>query len=175
MVIDGRRLPFPDGSVKALLLTHVFHHIPDVSLFLEEASRVLMPGGVVSMVDETHTPFARFFFGRIHPEPYDDKSASWSFPDGGSLLDSNQALTWIVFDRDRRKFESRFPAFAVERREYLPWFSYLLSGGVNLRSLVPRPLCPLFPALDHLLRPVDGIFAIHWHITLRKRTAANAA
>ena len=72
MVIDGRSLPFPDASVRAILLTHVFHHIPDVGLFLEEASRVLVPGGVIAMVDETHTPFAKFFFSKIHPEPYDD-------------------------------------------------------------------------------------------------------
>lgn len=175
MMIDGRRLPFPDSSLKALLLTHVFHHIPDVGLFLQEASRVLMPGGVVSMVDETHTLFAKFFFGKIHPEPYDDKSEGWSFPDGGSLLDSNQALTWIVFERDRQQFERRFPELVLERREYLPWLSYLLSGGVNLRSFVPGFLCPFMPAVDELLRPVDGIFAIHWHITLRKRVAASVS
>src|SRR5436190_6334737 len=29
-VIDGRQLPFANGSVRALFLTHVFHHIPDV-------------------------------------------------------------------------------------------------------------------------------------------------
>src|SRR5947208_10657737 len=43
MVIDGRELPFPDGSVAALLLTHVFHHIPDVDSFFREAARVLVP------------------------------------------------------------------------------------------------------------------------------------
>src|SRR5690349_8669467 len=37
MVVDGRALPFPDASVKALFLTHVFHHIPDVAAFLREA------------------------------------------------------------------------------------------------------------------------------------------
>src|SRR5262245_56855779 len=54
MVIDGRCLPFPDSTVRAILLTHVFHHIPDVGQFFSEASRVLVPGGVISMVDETH-------------------------------------------------------------------------------------------------------------------------
>lgn len=93
LAIDGRYLPFADGSLRAILLTHVFHHIPDVALFLQEAARVLAPGGVISMVDETHTPFARFFFGRFHPEPYDDRTRTWSFPAGHTMLDSNQALT----------------------------------------------------------------------------------
>jgi len=168
MVIDGRELPFPDQSVRALLLTHVFHHIPDVSRFLHEASRVLVPGGVISMVDETHTPFARFFFGKIHPEPYNDRSPTWSFPEGHTMLDSNQALTWIVFDRDRDRFAREFPGLKLEQRCYLPWFSYLMSGGVNLRTFFPAFLTPAIGAADRFLKPLDRFFAIHWHLTIRK-------
>ncbi len=168
MVIDGRSLPFPDASVRALLLTHVFHHIPDVELFLAEANRVLVPGGVVSMVDETHTPLARFFFGKIHPEPYDDRAATWSFPEGHTMLDSNQALTWIVFDRDRDVFERKFPKLRLEQRRYLPWFSYLMSGGVNLRTFFPNVLTSAVGAADRLLKPLDSLGAIHWHLTVRK-------
>lgn len=168
MVVDGRKLPFPDNSVRAILLTHVFHHIPDVAMFFEEASRVLVPGGVISIVDETHSQFARFFFGRIHPEPYDDRTPSWSFPEGHSMLDSNQALTWIVFTRDRKRFEREFPLLAAGRPSYLPWFSYLMSGGVNLRSFFPGFMTPAVRAADTILRPLDPLFAIHWHITVRK-------
>lgn len=171
-VIDGRRLPFPDGSVQALLLTHVFHHIPDVATFFREASRVLAPGGVISMVDETHTPFARFFFSKVHPEPYDDATRSWSFPEGHTMLDSNQALSWIVFFRDEAEFRRQFPGLRLEGFEYLPWFSYLLSGGVNLRSFVPRFCVPMLPAVDRLLKPLDRFCAIHWHLTVR-RTASD--
>src|ERR1700744_411384 len=49
LALDGRTLPFRDNSVRALLLTHVFHHIPDCASFLREAARVLVPGGVISM------------------------------------------------------------------------------------------------------------------------------
>lgn len=168
LLIDGRRLPFPDGSIRALLLTHVFHHIPDVRLFLQEAARVLVPGGVVSLVDVTHTPFGRFFFSRFHPEPYDDQAPEWSFPEGHSMLSSNQALSWIVFCRDRAVFARDFPELRLERASYLPWLSYLLSGGVNLRSFVPSFLAPVLPRVDRALKPLDGIFAIHWHLTLRR-------
>ena len=171
MVIDGRKLPFGDRSLRALFLTHVFHHIPDVEQFLREASRVLVPGGVISIVDETHTPFARFFFGRIHPEPYDDRTESWSFAEGNSMLDSNQALTWIVFDRDRGRFEREFPELVFEQRRYLPWFGYLMSGGVNLRTFFPAFLTPAINAADNFLRRFDSTFAIHWHMTIRKAGA----
>lgn len=168
MVIDGRELPFPDNTVQALLLTHVFHHIPDVSSFFQEACRVLVPGGVISMVDVTHTPFARFFFSTFHPEPYDDQASDWSFPEGNSMLDSNQSLAWIVFRRDAAKFERQFPLLRLEQVHYLPWLSYLLSGGVNLRSFVPRIITPVFPAIDTLIKPLDPLFAVHWHLTVRK-------
>jgi SAM-dependent methyltransferase len=169
LVVDGRELPFADGSLRALFLTHVFHHIPDVERFLREADRVLVPGGVVSIVDETHTPFARFFFDKIHPEPYNDAASEWSFPPGHTMLDSNQALAWMVFFRDRERFERVAPRLVFEQWRYLPWFAYLMSGGVNLNSLVPRPMAGLFEALDNGLKPLDRFFAIHWHLTLRKR------
>lgn len=168
MVIDGRELPFPDHSVGALLLTHVFHHIPDVRLFFQEAVRVLVPGGVISMVECSHTPFARFFFGRIHPEPYNDRAPEWSFPSQGRMLDSNQALSWMVFQRDREQFERLFPRLKIEQCAFLPWFSYLLSGGVNLKSVVPPFLAGAIAGLDTFLKPLDPGFAIHWHLTIRK-------
>jgi SAM-dependent methyltransferase len=168
LLVDGRQLPFRDESVRALLLTHVFHHIPDPASFLAEAARVLKPNGVISIVDCAHTAFSRFFFGRIHPEPYRDEATTWSFPAGHTMLDSNQALSWIVFERDRAEFEARFPTLRVERRRWLPWLSYLLSGGVNLRSLVPRPLAPLVRAADAVCKPLDPVAAIHWHWTIRK-------
>ena len=168
LALDGCALPFRDASVRALLLTHVFHHIPDVASFLREAERVLVPGGVISMVDETHTPFARFFFSVFHPEPYNDRAAEWSFTPGHTMLDSNQALAWMVFFRDRARLRKIAPGLTLERWNYLPWFSYLLSGGVNLRSLVPRPLAPAFRAADWALKPLDGAFAIHWRLTVRK-------
>jgi SAM-dependent methyltransferase len=168
LALDGRSLPFRDGSVRALLLTHVFHHIPDVASFLREAERVLVPGGVISMVDETHTPFARFFFSVFHPEPYNDRAAEWSFPPGHTMLDSNQALSWMVFFRDRNRLRKIAPQLAFERWNYLPWFSYLLSGGVNLRSFIPRKLASMFGSIDRALSPLDGAFAIHWRLTVRK-------
>jgi SAM-dependent methyltransferase len=168
LVLDGRALPFAGNSVRALLLTHVFHHIPDVASFLREAERVLVPGGVISMVDETHTPFARFFFSVFHPEPYNDRANEWSFPAGHSMLDSNQALAWMVFFRDRARLRQLAPSLTLERWRYLPWFSYLLSGGVNLRSLIPRPMAGAFLGLDRALKPLDRLFAIHWSLTVRK-------
>ena len=45
LVADARRLPFPDGGLKAIVMTDVFHHIPNAEEFLREAVRCLRPEG----------------------------------------------------------------------------------------------------------------------------------
>jgi SAM-dependent methyltransferase len=167
--IDGRELPFPDGSLRAIFLTHVFHHIPDVERFLAEARRTLVPGGVISMIEVPHTPFARFFFTHLHPEPYRDGAASWAFDQTDSMMDSNQALSWIVFCRDGERFRQLFPELELEHTGYLPWLSYVLSGGVTRRNLVPGFLVALIRVADKMLQPLDRWMALHWHLRIRKR------
>ena len=168
--IDGRELPFEDGTLRAIFATHVFHHIPDVERFLAEVERTLVPGGVLALIDVPHTPFARFFFDRFHPEPYDDAMPGWRFEQADTMLDANQALSWIVFERDRERFAERFPTLAVERTDWLPWLSYVLSGGVTRRNLVPGFLAPIVRATDRLLSPLDRWMALHWHLRVRKRS-----
>jgi ubiquinone/menaquinone biosynthesis C-methylase UbiE len=136
--IDARDLPFKNDELKAIVMTHVLHHIPEIEKFFTEALRTLKPGGIISIVDVAHTPFARFFFKHFHPEPYDDSSVSWNFQQKNSMLDANQALTWMIFKRDQKKFLELYPDFVIEEFEYLPWFSYLISGGVTKKNIIPK-------------------------------------
>jgi SAM-dependent methyltransferase len=168
MVVDARQLPFADASLKAILLTHVFHHVPDIRRFLCEADRTLVPGGVVTMIDVAHTPLSRLVFGHFHPERYDARAEDWALPAGDSYGGANQALSWIVFRRDRARFAREFPGFAVETIEYLPWFGYLLSGGATRRDLVPRFAVGLVRSLDEVTEVMNPLCALHWHICLRK-------
>jgi len=167
-VIDARQLPFVGDSVRALLLTQVFHHIPDVAAFFKEAQRVLVAGGVISMIEVAHTPFARFFFRNFHHEPYADGCREWTFAQDDSMMDSNQALSWMVFVRDRREFEDRYPALKIESLSWLPWFGYLASGGVTMRHLIPNFMNPAFVGVEYLLKPFAPVFSLHWHICVRK-------
>jgi SAM-dependent methyltransferase len=168
-VVDARALPFPDGSLKALFLTHVFHHIPDVAAFFREAQRTLVSDGVISMIEVAHTPFARFFFRKFHHEPYRDELEEWPFDQHDSMMDSNQALSWMVFVRDRDKFQTLFPGLIVEEFSFLPWLTYLLTGGVTGKCLVPNFLTPVMIVIEKLLRPLSPVFALHWHIRVRKK------
>src|SRR5579884_2305878 len=167
-VIDARQLPFPDSSLQAIFMTHTLHHIPDVSRFLREAERVLKPGGFVAMVEVAHTRFARLFFDRFHPEPYNDSAPDWTFDQTDSMMDSNQALSWIIFERDRQRFAREFPQFRVEKKKWLPWLTYLLGGGVTMRNLVPRIFTPFLVGLENVSIPLRSWLALHWVVILRK-------
>ncbi len=168
-VIDARELPFGDASLRALLLTHVFHHIPDVSAFFKEAERTLIPGGVISMIEVAHSPFARFFFKNFHHEPYEDHRREWAFSQSDSMMDSNQALSWMVLQRDRSQFDAAFPSLVLEKFETMPWFTYLASGGVTAKYMIPKFMNPLFIGADWILRPVEPLFSLHCHIRIRKK------
>jgi SAM-dependent methyltransferase len=167
-VIDGQRLPFENESIRALFLTHAFHHIPDVRKFLNEANRCLKNGGLINLIEVANTPFARFFFKNFHPEPFLNKKVEWAFDQEHSMLDSNQALSWIVFKRDLSLFNAEFPNLEIEVIEYLPWLSYLLSGGVTKRNVIPSILVNPILFLEKILSPLRPIFALHWHIKIKK-------
>jgi len=168
MVIDARSLPFKAESLRGVLLTHVFHHIPDVTQFLSEAIRTLVPGGVISLIDVTHSPLARLLFGRFHPEAYRSDREGWLLDTSGTYGGADQALSWVVFHRDRERFERQFPGLRVEVIESLPWLGYLLSGGLTRKNIIPRALVPLISTADQATTALNGLCALHWHIRIRK-------
>jgi SAM-dependent methyltransferase len=63
-VADCRRLPYEDGSKDVLIVQGGLHHLPvlpdDLEQVLQEAARVLVPGGRFVVVEPWLTPFLRF-------------------------------------------------------------------------------------------------------------------
>ena len=90
-------------------------------------------------------------------------------------MDSNQALSWMVFSRDRAQFEKLFPDLKIEAAEFLPWLAYLLSGGVTMRHLIPSFFNRPIQGLEYLLSPLSPALTLHWHIRLRKSPANQQA
>ena len=150
LIADACALPLPDKSLDAIVMTDVFHHIPDVSRFLLEASRCVRPGGVVVMIEPWRTPWSEWVYTHLHSEPFSPDSG-WEIPNSGPLSGANGALPWIIFQRDRALFETRFPQWHIKKIEPMMPFSYLLSGGVSMRSLMPGWLYRPIRALERVI------------------------
>jgi len=169
LVLDGRQIPFRDGSLRAIVFTNVLHHIPDLRGFFEEGSRCLRPGGKILMIEPWVTPWSRFVYKHLHHEPFFPESEAWSFASSGPLSGANGALPWIVFSRDRLRFESGFPELAIDRiRPFLP-FRYLVSGGVGMRSLMPSFTHSFWARLETWLEPCMASLAMYAFIAVRRR------
>jgi len=97
LVLDGGYLPFKDGSLKAIVMTDVFHHLPKPRLFLCEASRCLSAGGVVVMVEPWVTAWSCLVYTKFHHEPFHPDAKQWEFEASSPLSGANGALPWIIF------------------------------------------------------------------------------
>jgi SAM-dependent methyltransferase len=175
LVADARGLPFVSGSLRAILMTNVFHHVPDAAAFLSEASRTLRPGGVVAMIEPWSTSWSRFVYRHLHHEPFDVAAPDWVLPPGGPLSGANGALPWIVLHRDRARFDSRWPEFTVDRLTPIMPLRYLLSGGVSLRALMPSWTTGPWRGVERLLEPFSDVFGMFVFAVVRKRSAPGAA
>jgi len=114
--------------------------------------RVVPPGGGLVAVEPYWSPLARLCYSRFHPEPWEPDAPSWTFESTGPLS-SNQALSWILFRRDREAFNARWPQLRVIPVGRFGGPSYLMSGGIWRTPLLPQRL---------LARLADAEDQSHW-------------
>ena len=162
LALDGRCLPFADQSLRAILMIDVLHHLPKVRSFLNNAARCIGEGGVISMVEPWVTPWSKIFFRNFQDEPFCPESKTWEFMENGPLSGANVALPWIIFERDRYLFERQFPQWRIQRLNPIMPLTYLLSGGVSLRSLMPAFTFSFWQSVENVLTRLTSmaLFAI---------------
>lgn len=79
-VEDATALSFDDGSLDAIVMTDVLHHIPNVETFFLEASRYLRPDGRIFMIEPWRTLWSEWVYCRFHHEPCDPTVVDWRSP-----------------------------------------------------------------------------------------------
>jgi SAM-dependent methyltransferase len=149
-------------------MTDVLHHIPDAAAFFREASRCLRPGGAIVMIEPWVSPWSRLIYTHLHHEPFEPEVERWDFPAKGPLSDANGALPWIIFERDRARFEAEFPDLKIEEIRPMMPFRYLVSGGVSMRSLMPNFTMPLWKLIERACEPQMKRLAMFSLISLRR-------
>jgi SAM-dependent methyltransferase len=174
-VVDAHHLPFSDASLRAIVMSNVFHHLMDPVQFLHEATRCVRLGGAVVMIEPWASSWSRLIYSRLHHEPFEPQASEWSIPQTGPLSGANGALPWILFERDRIAFEQKFPEWKI--REVSPFmpFRYLLSGGVSLRSFMPVCTFAFWRWLESLLNRSMSTWAMFARIVLSRATPMDPA
>jgi SAM-dependent methyltransferase len=171
MIFSALDMPFEDNSISCIFMIDVFHHIPDSAAFLKEADRVLVPGGKIVMQEPASTLWGRLIYKNFHHEPFNPEG-DWTIPAEGPMSNANGALPWIVFDRDRKKFEALFPRLHIKSiRKHTP-LRYLLSGGVSMKQLVPSWSFGALSFFEKLMGPFTGFFSMFQTIVVEKKTGA---
>lgn len=168
VVLNAMEMPFANDALRAIVMTGVLHHIPDVRRFFSESTRCLRPGGSIVMIEPWATPWSRQIYTRLHHEPFDPNAREWSFAPTGPLSAANSALPWILFERDRAQFAHEFPSWRLQSIKPMMPFRYLLSGGVSQRSLMPGWSFRTWCFLERLLQPWMNSWAMFARIVLVK-------
>jgi SAM-dependent methyltransferase len=168
LVFDGQIMPFRDASLRGIAMVNVLHHVPDVRLLFREASRCLQPGGRVVAIEPWVSTWSRLIYTNLHHEPFDAERMDWEFPKGGRLSAANGALPWMVFERDRRRWEAEFPDLRVKLIRGTMPFRYLMSGGIATRNLMPSFSFPLLREIERFLDPVMSSLAMFALIVIER-------
>jgi SAM-dependent methyltransferase len=171
IVLRGEAMPFPANSLRAIYAINVFHHIPAPRLFLREMLRVLHPGGGFILIEPFYGPLACWVFRHLHAsEGFDPGATAWETAGMvGPMSNANQALSYLVFTRDRARFDEEFPDLevVVDRPHTHLW--YVVSGGLNFRQLLPDGFVPLVRFAERLLAPLNPWLALQHTVVVRKR------
>ena len=127
-----------EQKISNLILVNVFHHISNPELFLKSAEKSLLEGGRIIMIEPSNNFWSKLVYKFIGHEKFDTKQIDWDFASKDPLLDSNQALSWIIFERDFNKFKNSFPMFSMIKKKNMMPISYLISGGHSFNTRIGK-------------------------------------
>jgi SAM-dependent methyltransferase len=167
------RLPFRDGSARAVVLFDVFHHLQRPVAALAECARVLGRGGRVIIFD-VYVSVTSFLVYQLHPERVQFRAAIDLSPEPPTADDYYTAqgnATRMFFSPDVGRASARLdglkPVLNLAHAEAFSAWHYLLSGGFSKPALYPRRALPFLRWLDERLP--SRLFGGRCLVVLEKR------
>lgn len=167
-VFFAEKIPFKNNSVSAFVMIDVLHHIKNPRKAFAQMQRCLKTKGKIIMIEPFNSLWGHFIYKYLHYEHFDPNS-SWEVKGKGRMSDSNTAIPWIIFVRDRKIFENEFPKLKIKRVQGHTPFRYLLSGGITKPQFVPTFTYPLIKFIeDKILSPFGNLLGMFVMIELQK-------
>jgi SAM-dependent methyltransferase len=168
-IVDAAALPFADGEVGNIVALDVFHHLPRPEQFLREVARTLRRGGRLVLIEPWIGLAGRIFWKYFHHEDCDprvDPSTPWDRADKDPML-GNAALPFLYFRQNGHLECMGLPLHVIEREPFaaLPW---LLSGGFQPVSLLPKQLVGPLETVDALVSRVPTVTALRCRLVIQR-------
>ena len=171
--LDAHRIPFADRSLANIVMFDVLHHLADPLGFIDEALRVLEPGGRIILLEPYPSPFSLQVYRRFHPEPFRfeaDYFSAGAGPRAKDPWDANQAIAYLLFFRHRQRFAQRYQGrLTLARLELTSFLRYPLSGGFTRPAFYPQAAVPLLKGAETLLAPLAKLLAFRCYVVLSKQ------
>jgi SAM-dependent methyltransferase len=82
VILNALNLPLAAGSLRAIVMTDVLHHLPEPRRFFSEAARCVRAGGVITMIEPWVSPWSRWVYVHLHHEPFKPRCRRLEFPGG---------------------------------------------------------------------------------------------
>jgi SAM-dependent methyltransferase len=175
--VDATCLPYASQSLDFMLESNVLHHLASPARFLNEAHRVLKPGGFLLIQDVWGSLLLRLLCRIFKTEGYSydvdvfDQQALCCDPNNAWA--GNNVVPNLLF-ADRERFERAF-GFEIAFFRHCEVMLFPLSGGVTSHLRVPRlpvAVLSLVERLDDLLAKMSpSVFALQVQVALRKPDA----
>jgi 2-polyprenyl-6-hydroxyphenyl methylase/3-demethylubiquinone-9 3-methyltransferase len=111
LVASARRLPFPDRAFDAVVAVEVFEHLGAIGTALDEARRVLRPGGRLVLIDKNAGSLnaRRPWLPNLAVKWLDERRGLWMYPGRGPVRER-----WFWPAALRRAIAARFGSAGVE-------------------------------------------------------------
>lgn len=173
--VDALDLPFSDSSLDFIIQSNVLHHLPYPIRALNEARRVLRPGGFLLM----HEVQASLLFCAVlrmmrhegysfHVNVFDENSVCTDPDDPWA---GNNAIPRLLFDR-RDNFLRSQPGWRILRDSPCECLMFLNSGGVTAKTAylpLPELVLKSVEVLDNFLAKLaPNLLALGRRIALQK-------
>jgi SAM-dependent methyltransferase len=174
--LGAEEIAVADGSVGALVLFDVLHHLPSPRRFFAEATRVLRPSGRIVLCEPLISALSYPVYKFLHEEPVDMSVDPLALaPAPGAVaekdpFDSNQAIPTVLFGRRRAAFQQAFPALKVVAIQRLAGPSYPASGGFSRSALLPAALWTALYGLErHLPEPLFRLIGFRLLVVIERK------
>lgn len=175
-MVDALNTKIDTNSLDFVISSNMIHHVPYPTLFFEEMSRILKPGGKLIIQEINCSSTMRFLLKLMRHEGYDFTidvfNKTLICTDPNDLWSANCAIPNLLFD-DIEIFKKNIPYFTVTYKSFSEFLLFINSGGVISKTVnIPLPyfVNKIIVHIDNILSKISpSFFSLQRQIVLEKK------